>query len=90
MVASCYRRTGAYTEALAKYKKILSKHPDNIECLRYLVHMYSSLGRRDEVQGYEGRLRQAEAHLAAEQPPMLSLEPAKGVAMRSESTSSVL
>ncbi|BBN04340.1 intraflagellar transport protein 88 [Marchantia polymorpha subsp. ruderalis] len=60
MVASCYRRTGQYKMALAKYKSIHAKYPENVECLRYLVHMCTSLGRKDELQQYEQRLRQAE------------------------------
>ncbi|KAG0555508.1 hypothetical protein KC19_12G174000 [Ceratodon purpureus] len=84
MVASCHRRTGAYTEALAKYKSILSKYPDNVECLRYLLHMCTGLGRRDEVSTYEAQLRKAEMDMASEsRSQMLRLEPAKGVPMRS-------
>jgi intraflagellar transport protein 88 len=60
MVASCYRRTGAYPLALAKYKEILLQHPENIECLRYLIHMYTSLGRQEEVNAYENQLRKVE------------------------------
>ena len=80
MVASCYRKTGAYSEALAKYKAILSNNPDNIECLRYLVHMCTSLGRRDEVVAYEARLRKAEMEIAADcQSQRLRLETGKGI-----------
>lgn len=83
MVASCYRRTGAYSEALAKYKSILLKHPDNVECLRYLLHMCTGLGRRDEVQTYEAQLRKVEMDMASEsRSQMLRLEPAKGVPIR--------
>ena len=32
MVASCYRRAGNYQRALAKYKEIHIKFPDNVEC----------------------------------------------------------
>jgi len=37
MVASCHRRIGAYQQALRIYETIHKKHPDNIECLNYLV-----------------------------------------------------
>lgn len=50
MVASCYRRIGAYPQALAKYKEIHAAHPENVECLRYLVHICTDLGRKDEVR----------------------------------------
>lgn len=83
MVASCHRRTGAYSEALAKYKSIISKHPENIECLRYLLHMCTGLGRRDEVRTYEAQLRTVEMDMASEsRSQLLRLEPAKGVPMR--------
>lgn len=61
MVASCFRRTGQYKLALAKYKAILAKNPDNVECLRYLVHMCTSLGRKEELTHYMSRLRTAES-----------------------------
>ncbi|CAM6118773.1 unnamed protein product [Calypogeia fissa] len=70
MVASCFRRTGQYKLALAKYKAILANNPDNVECLRYLVHMCNSLGRKEELAHYESRLRtvelQAQQHSRAE------------------------
>jgi hypothetical protein len=59
-VASCYRRIGAIPQALAKYKEIHGSHPDNIECLRYLVHLCTDLGRRDDAHEYLARLRRAE------------------------------
>jgi len=66
MVASCHRRVGALQKALTKYKEIHSAHPDNIECLRYLVHICTDLGRKQEVQEYVVKLRKAERMAAAE------------------------
>mmetsp|Transcript_14856 Transcript_14856/g.26287 ORF Transcript_14856/g.26287 Transcript_14856/m.26287 type:complete len:772 (-) Transcript_14856:118-2433(-) len=66
MVASCYRRVGAFPQALAKYKEIHTAHPDNIECLRYLVHICTDLGRKDEVHDFVVKLRKAERMAAAE------------------------
>jgi intraflagellar transport protein 88 len=60
MVASCYRRVGAYNEALTKYGDIHASHPENVECLRYLVHIYTDLGRKDDVHDYVVKLRKAE------------------------------
>jgi len=37
MVASCYRRMGAYPAALKLYEDIHHSHPNNIECVRYLI-----------------------------------------------------
>ena len=59
-MASCYRRIGAVPQALSKYKDINSSHPDNIECLRYLVHLCTDLGRQDDAHEYLARLRRAE------------------------------
>ncbi|KAF5826309.1 hypothetical protein DUNSADRAFT_3650, partial [Dunaliella salina] len=60
MVASCLRRVGLYPQALARYKIIDSQHPNNVECLKYLVHLCTELGRRDDAQAYMERLRKAE------------------------------
>ncbi|KAJ7522506.1 hypothetical protein O6H91_18G014900 [Diphasiastrum complanatum] len=62
LLASCYRKTGMYTIAFSKYKEILGKHPDNVECLRHLVHMCNSLGKREEVKEYQIRLHKAETN----------------------------
>lgn len=45
---------------MAKYKEIHQSHPDNVECLRYLVHLCTELGRRDDAQEYMAKLRKAE------------------------------
>uniref|UniRef100_A0A7S0WZJ3 Uncharacterized protein n=1 Tax=Chlamydomonas leiostraca TaxID=1034604 RepID=A0A7S0WZJ3_9CHLO len=66
MVASCLRRIGAYPQALARYKAINQQHPTNVECLRYLVHLCTELGRRDDAQKYMTELRKAERAAAAE------------------------
>ncbi|MCO5554700.1 hypothetical protein L7F22_008233 [Adiantum nelumboides] len=60
MIASCYRRTGSYSAAIAKHKEILIQHPNNIECLRYLVNVCTSLGQKEEVHDYEVRLHKLE------------------------------
>jgi len=67
MVASCFRRIGAYPQALAKYKEIHRSHPENVECLRYLVHICTDLGRKEEVHDYVVKLRKAE-RTAAQEP----------------------
>jgi intraflagellar transport protein 88 len=45
MVTSCYRRMHNYQKALELYEKIHTEHPDNLECLRYLVAICKDLGR---------------------------------------------
>lgn len=37
MVASCYRRMGAYQQALKLYEDIHKSHPNDVECVRYLI-----------------------------------------------------
>jgi len=64
MVASCYRRIGAYMEALNKYLKIHQSHPDNVECLKYLVHLHTEMGQKD-VHEFVVKLRKAERTQAA-------------------------
>ena len=44
MVASCYRRMNSYQQAYKMYEEIIQDHPDNIECLRYLVTICKELG----------------------------------------------
>ncbi|KAM9566225.1 intraflagellar transport protein 88 homolog isoform 1-T1 [Guaruba guarouba] len=59
MVASCYRRSGNYQKALEKYKVIHRKFPENIECLRFLVHLCTDMGMK-EVQEYTTKLKKVE------------------------------
>ena len=65
MVASCHRRVGAYSQALEKYVGIHKAHPHNVECLKYIVAIYTDLGRTEEVQAYMTKLRKAERSQAA-------------------------
>jgi intraflagellar transport protein 88 len=60
MVASCHRRIGAYQQALKTYEDIESKHPDNIECLGYLIRICKELGMRDKAEIYQKKLAKAE------------------------------
>nr|AFN42835.1 intraflagellar transport protein 88-like protein [Marsilea vestita] len=60
LVAYCYRRIGSYSAAIAKHKEILVHHPNNLECLRYLVNMCTSLGKKDGIEEYEARLHKLE------------------------------
>jgi len=66
MVASCHRRSGDYALAFDIYRAIHNDFPDNIECLRYLVHICDDLGKKDQVHEYVVKLRKAER--ALEQP----------------------
>lgn len=50
MVASCYRRMNLFQQALDMYENIHRDHPDNIECLRYLVTICKDLGKKEYVE----------------------------------------
>ena len=62
MVASCHRRMLAYARALELYEEIHVLHPDNMECLRYLVVLCKDLGRR--YDNFEGKLLRLERQVA--------------------------
>lgn len=67
MVASCHRRSGDYQLAHDIYRAIHDEYPQNIECLRYLVHICDDLGKKDAVHEYVVKLRKAER--AVDVPP---------------------
>lgn len=52
---------------LLQYKEIHRAHPENIECLRYLVHICTDLGHKEEIQDYAVQLRKAERAAAQAQ-----------------------
>ena len=68
---------GAYPAALAKYQEIHKARPENVECLRYLLHIYTEMGHKEEVQEYAVKLRKAEraAQEATTRAPQVSEPP---------------
>jgi intraflagellar transport protein 88 len=42
MIASCFRRSGAYPQALETYKKIHAAWPEDVECMMCLNQAYGS------------------------------------------------
>jgi len=64
MVASCYRRIGSYQQALRTYEDIEKSHPDNLECLNYLVRLCKELGMREKKEEYQAKLAKAESEQA--------------------------
>eukprot|EP00824_Muranothrix_gubernata_P021625 TRINITY_DN4757_c0_g1_i1.p1 TRINITY_DN4757_c0_g1~~TRINITY_DN4757_c0_g1_i1.p1 ORF type:complete len:766 (-),score=181.57 TRINITY_DN4757_c0_g1_i1:36-2240(-) len=74
MVATCYRKMNSYKEALKLYEEINESHPDNLECLRYLVMICKDLGLK--YDHYSMQLKKLER--AQEPKPMgmgLGMEP---------------
>eukprot|EP00118_Oscarella_pearsei_P028332 m.1902 g.1902 ORF g.1902 m.1902 type:complete len:844 (+) comp8022_c0_seq1:68-2599(+) len=59
MVASCYRKTGNYQQALQTYNQIHSRFPENVECLKFLVRLCTDMGLK-EVHEYVTKLKKAE------------------------------
>lgn len=59
MVASCFRRSGNYQKSLDTYKKIHTKFPENLECLRFLVRLCTDMGLAD-VQEFASKLKKLE------------------------------
>eukprot|EP00762_Andalucia_godoyi_P000571 ANDGO_05212.mRNA.1 UDP-N-acetylglucosamine--peptide N-acetylglucosaminyltransferase len=79
MVASCLRRIGSYQPAKKLYEDIHKQHPENAECLRYLVHICNDLGLKDEAIEYHNALSRVEMRKASEaqlyqqdQPPAVT------------------
>mmetsp|Transcript_17796 Transcript_17796/g.54395 ORF Transcript_17796/g.54395 Transcript_17796/m.54395 type:complete len:682 (-) Transcript_17796:798-2843(-) len=58
MVTSCFRRMGEIHRALALYKQIYSKYPENTESVRYLIAICKDLGYDCEV--YQSKLASVE------------------------------
>ena len=52
MAASCARRSGKLDDALARYDEIHRAHPNNVDRLRNLVHVFTDLGRKEEVREF--------------------------------------
>ena len=52
LVASCYRRIGAFPKAKQMYEEIHRAHPNNIECPRYLLHLCKEMGLTEEAVVY--------------------------------------
>jgi len=86
MVASCHRRSGDYQLAFEIYKAIHADYPDNVECLRYLVHICDDLGKKDQVHEYVVKLRKAERQTepAPQQEQMPPPQPAEAAPLYSD------
>jgi len=58
MVASCYRRMNAYPQALKLYEEIHRSHPNDIECVRYLITICKEM--KQKYDHYAAHLRKLE------------------------------
>ena len=66
MVASCYRRMNLFNQALDMYEAIHKEHPDNVECLRYLVTICKDLGKKEYYE-YSKQLKTIEMRYGGNQ-----------------------
>jgi intraflagellar transport protein 88 len=67
MVASCYRRMGAYPQALKLYEEIHHSHPNDIECVRYLITICKEM--KQKYDHYALHLRKLERMQEAQNGP---------------------
>mmetsp|Transcript_7655 Transcript_7655/g.22691 ORF Transcript_7655/g.22691 Transcript_7655/m.22691 type:complete len:137 (+) Transcript_7655:587-997(+) len=76
MVTSCYRRMGNYQKALELYEKVHAEHPENVECLRYLVAICKDLGQpHDHYQAKLSRLDRSQQQQSQAQGPLTRAAP---------------
>mmetsp|Transcript_79726 Transcript_79726/g.182657 ORF Transcript_79726/g.182657 Transcript_79726/m.182657 type:complete len:257 (-) Transcript_79726:175-945(-) len=68
MVASCYRRMGVYHRALKLYEDIHRQHPQEVECLRYLITICKEMGLKYEHYAAELKKLERMQELANPEP----------------------
>ncbi|KAL1436300.1 hypothetical protein MTO96_049813 [Rhipicephalus appendiculatus] len=59
LVASCHNKSGNYQKALATYRSLHRRFPENVECLRFLVRLTNDLGLGESAD-YSAKLKKAE------------------------------
>ncbi|XP_075752571.1 intraflagellar transport protein 88-like protein nompB [Rhipicephalus microplus] len=59
LVATCNKKSGNYQKALATYRSLHRRFPENVECLRLLVRLTNDLGL-SESEDYAAKLKKAE------------------------------
>ncbi|KAJ3304292.1 Intraflagellar transport protein 88 [Kappamyces sp. JEL0829] len=64
MIAGCYRKSGNYQTAFDSYRAIHESHPDNTECLRFLVRISADLGMAD-IKEYQAKLSRLDTSFPA-------------------------
>ena len=74
MVASCHRRRGEYPQAKRMYEDIHRRNPDNLECLRYLVHLCKDSGLIDEANEWFKKFKRIESKLEGDRGSSLAAE----------------
>lgn len=78
MVASCLRRSGLFPQALERYHRIHKDHPDNAECLRYLVKLSRDMGQEKDAAEFDRKLKSVERTAAMTTVAMAAAGPPAG------------
>ncbi|XP_072942133.1 uncharacterized protein nompB [Epargyreus clarus] len=60
LIGGCLRASGRYQEALALYKKLNSRFPDNVQCLKLIVKLCGDQGL-SETSAWSRELQRAQA-----------------------------
>lgn len=63
MVASCYRRRGDYGKAKRSYEQINRRHPENLECLKYLVQLCKDANLMEDANEWMRQMKKVENKL---------------------------
>eukprot|EP01002_Notosolenus_urceolatus_P001790 NODE_146_length_2627_cov_142.149728_g119_i0.p1 GENE.NODE_146_length_2627_cov_142.149728_g119_i0~~NODE_146_length_2627_cov_142.149728_g119_i0.p1 ORF type:complete len:826 (-),score=366.09 NODE_146_length_2627_cov_142.149728_g119_i0:149-2587(-) len=63
MVANCHRRVGQYPQAKRLYEEIARRHPENLDCLSYLVTICNDTGYKEEALEWHKRLQKVKERL---------------------------
>ncbi|XP_039745966.1 intraflagellar transport protein 88 homolog [Pararge aegeria] len=62
LIGGCLRASGRYQEALSLYKKLNSRFPDNVQCLKLIVKLCGDQGL-SETSAWSRELQRAQARL---------------------------
>ncbi|KAG6453782.1 hypothetical protein O3G_MSEX008329 [Manduca sexta] len=62
LIGSCLRASGRYQEALALYKKMNTRFPDNVQCLKLIVKLCGDQGL-SETNAWSRELQRAQARV---------------------------
>jgi intraflagellar transport protein 88 len=77
MVASCFRRMGSYQRALKVFEEIHEAHPENVDCLQYLVSLCKEMNLKYDHYNIQLKklLREKEMETPFIEPPQPQYQP---------------
>ncbi|KPJ16860.1 Intraflagellar transport protein 88-like [Papilio machaon] len=86
LMGGCLRASGKYQEALALYKKLNARFPDNVQCLKLIVKLCGDQGL-SETSAWTRELQRAQARLKQQERAVLSTSSGSGSSGASHSPS---